>query len=95
LPEGAYSSTLVLNHDWSPVYFTFTKVSCLAEVKTSVCEQKNQHTDMTGDGNQEPLNDSPVSYPKTTRSPYIKIMMDMKLFFYQANLRTETAKSAT
>jgi hypothetical protein len=52
-----------------PSIFHFPEVLSLAEVKTSVCEQKNQHTDMTCDRIQVLLNDSPVSYTKTTRSP--------------------------
>lgn len=37
---------------WGPDILHFSKVLSLAEVNTSVCEQKNMYTDLTGDQTQ-------------------------------------------
>jgi hypothetical protein len=57
-----------LNHGGGLVYFTLPKFYLLVEVKSPVCEQKDPHTDATADLTQNPLNESPISYPETTRS---------------------------
>jgi hypothetical protein len=44
------------------------KVLYLVEVQASVSEQRNSHTDLTGDQTQGPLKEIPMSYPETTRS---------------------------
>jgi hypothetical protein len=58
---GTYSLTWTPKHDRGLVFFTFSKFLSLAEVKASICEQENPHTDLIGDWTQESLNESPVS----------------------------------
>jgi hypothetical protein len=56
------------------------KVTSLAEVKASVCGQKNPHRNLDGDQTQKPLSESPVSYPDTTRSPSYGQLSTYKIF---------------
>jgi hypothetical protein len=39
-------------------------------VNVSICEQKDLYTGLSRDWGQNPLNESPVSYPETIRLPY-------------------------
>jgi hypothetical protein len=50
---------------WGSGIFHFPIILSLAELKASVCEQKDLHIDLTKDWVKNPLNKSPVSYPKT------------------------------
>lgn len=48
-----------------------TLLLSLSEVIASVYEQKNLHTDLIWDENQNALNESTLFYTKTTRSPLV------------------------
>jgi hypothetical protein len=52
---------------WGPGILHILKVLSLANVKSSISEQKNLQTDLTGDQTQNPMNERPVSYPETIR----------------------------
>jgi hypothetical protein len=46
-----------------------SKVLSSVEVMVSVCGQKSLHTDLTENRTWNPLDESPVLYPETTRFP--------------------------
>jgi hypothetical protein len=56
--------------DGREAIFTSFSVLYLVEVKSSICEQNNLHTDLTGDQTQGHLYYGPVFRLKTAMSPH-------------------------
>jgi hypothetical protein len=49
----------------------------LVEINISACEQKTLHTDPSMEQSQNPLTESPISYPETARLPlFVDIILD-------------------